>query len=125
MMSIMQLQLIPCLWLIEVEGRLDQSQTPELEKILKQLQNDPQCSIIVDFSQATYINSGGLRCLLTSSRLAKSQGGDVVLCGLKARITEIFDMVGLNHVFTIYSTRGEAVDHFDSLQSDAPTGNSG
>jgi anti-sigma B factor antagonist len=113
-MTIAQLQLAPTLWLIEVEGRLDQSQTPELETILRQVQADQQYNIIVDFNQATYINSGGLRSLLTSCRLSRNQGGDVVLCSVKARIAEVFDMVGLNQVFAIYTTREEAINHFDS-----------
>jgi anti-anti-sigma factor len=113
-MTIAQLQVAPQLWLVEVQGRLDQSQTPELEKILQQIQADQHYNIIVDFDQATYINSGGLRCLLTSCRLSRSQGGDIVLCGLKARIAEVFDMVGLNQIFAIYATRGEAIGHFES-----------
>jgi anti-sigma B factor antagonist len=114
MMTIAQLQLAPNLWLVEVQGRLDQSQTPELEKILQQVQAYQAYNIVVDFSQATYINSGGLRCLLTSCRISRSQGGDVILCCIKARIAEIFDMIGLNQVFTICATRGEAIDRFNS-----------
>jgi anti-sigma B factor antagonist len=100
------------LWLVEAHGRFDQSQTPEFEQILRQILDNQHYNIIVDFSQATYINSGGLRCLLTSCRLSRNHGGDIVLCGLEARIAEIFNMVGLDQIFTIYPTREEAVDHF-------------
>lgn len=111
-MTIKQFQLTPDLWLVETEGRLDQSQTPEFEKILRQILADQHYNIIVDFSQATYINSGGLRCLLTSCRLSRNQGGDIILCGLEARIVEIFYMVGLDQIFTVYTTREEAIEHF-------------
>lgn len=111
-MTIKQLQLAPGLWLVETEGRLDQSQTPEFEKILRQVLADQHHNIIVDFSQATYINSGGLRSLLTSCRLSRNQGGDIILCGLESRIAEIFNMVGLDQIFTIYETREEALEHF-------------
>jgi anti-anti-sigma factor len=105
-------QLPQDLWLVEAQGRFDWSQTPEFEKILRQLVDDQHNNIIIDFSQATYINSGGLRSLLTCCRLSRNQGGDIVLCGLEARIAEIFIMVGLDQVFAIYATREEAVDHF-------------
>ena len=106
-MTIKQLQLSSDLWLVETEGRLDQSQTPQFEKILKQLLARQTPQFIVDLSQATYINSGGLRCLLTGRRLSRKQGGDIVLCGLE-RLSEVFKMVGLDQVLIIYETRDEA-----------------
>ena len=74
-------------------------------------------NIIIDMSSATYINSGGLRCLLTGCRISRNQGGDIVLCGLNARMTDIFEMVGLDHIFTIHTTRREARDHFGFEES--------
>jgi anti-sigma B factor antagonist len=110
--TIAQRQLAKDLWLVEAQGRFDRSQTPEFEKTLLHLLDEQHYNIIVDFSQATYINSGGLRCLLTCCRLSRNLGGDIVLSGLEARIAEIFSMVGLDQVFAIYATPEEAVDHF-------------
>jgi anti-sigma B factor antagonist len=115
--TVTQFPLTPQLWLLEVQGRLDQSQTPQLETILDQTQAEQHFNIIVDFSQATYINSGGLRCLLTGCKRARNMGGDIVLCCLKTRIAEIFYLVGLDQVFSIYATRKEAIDHFDSQEA--------
>lgn len=111
-MTIAQRQLAQDLWLVEAQGRFDRSQTPQFEKILRHLLDNRHYNIIVDFDQATYINSGGLRCLLTCCRLSRNQGGDIVLCGLETRVAEIFNMVGLDQIFVIYATREEAVDHF-------------
>jgi anti-anti-sigma factor len=110
--TIAQHELTQDLWLVEAQGRFDRSQIAEFEKILRQLLDEERYNIIVDFSQATYINSSGLRCLLTCCRLSRNLGGDIVLSGLQARIAEIFSMVGLDQVFAIYATREEAVDHF-------------
>jgi anti-sigma B factor antagonist len=66
---------------------------------------------IVDLSEATYINSGGLRCLVSAWRRTQAQGGDLVLCGLNARLEEIFSLVGFDRVFQIYATYEDAQKH--------------
>ncbi|MFQ5421945.1 MAG: STAS domain-containing protein, partial [Anaerolineae bacterium] len=59
--------------------------------------------LIVDLADTSYINSGGLRCLVTVWRQARQKEGNLVLCGLSPRIQEIFTMVGFDKVFQIYT----------------------
>ena len=103
-MSIWQEQLSNGAWLVGVEGRLDQSQNPQLEENLTTLLDDGHHRLIVDLTAATYINSGGLRSLVSAWRKARQQEGDLVLCGLNPRLQEIFSMVGFDKVFQIYPT---------------------
>jgi anti-anti-sigma factor len=56
-----------------------------------------------------YINSGGLRCLVTAWRRARQAQGDLLLCGLNQRLNEVFTMVGFDKVFGIYSSCEAAV----------------
>ena len=107
-MSIGQQELSSGEWLIEVSGRLDQTQTPELEEHLDNLLARGNHRILVDMSGVTYINSGGLRCLVTAWRKAKKQGGNVVLAGLRERVNEVFSMIGFDKVFDVYATRASA-----------------
>jgi anti-sigma B factor antagonist len=92
------------LWLVGVRGRLDHSLTSELELKLNDLLNDGHTQLLVDLTEVEYINSGGLRCLVSAWRNARQQQGDVRLCGLNTRLTEIFGMVGFDKVFQIYTT---------------------
>ena len=62
-------------------------------------------------TEATYINSGGLRCLVSAWRRTREQGGDLVLCGLNSRLEEIFSLVGFDRVFHIYATYEDAQKH--------------
>ncbi|MBX3058426.1 MAG: STAS domain-containing protein [Anaerolineae bacterium] len=103
-MAIQQEPLKNDIWLVRADGRLDQSQTPLLEAALNQLLDDGRTILIVDLSQASYINSGGLRCLVSAWRRAKQQDGDVLLCGLNDRLQEVFTMVGFDKVFQIHPT---------------------
>ncbi|MCA9936283.1 MAG: STAS domain-containing protein [Ardenticatenaceae bacterium] len=96
------------IWLIGVRGRLDQNLTPQLENNLNTLLADGVQFLVVDLDEVTYINSGGLRCLVSGWRKCKRQDGNLVLCNLNGRLREIFIMVGFDNVFDIYPTRQEA-----------------
>jgi anti-anti-sigma factor len=102
-MSIWQEQLSQNIRLIGLQGRLDQTQTPQLETELNSLlDTEKSIRLIVDLTQVSYINSGGLRCLVGGWRRARQQDGNLVLCGLSERLQEIFAMVGFDKVFQIY-----------------------
>jgi anti-sigma B factor antagonist len=90
------------LWLVKVDGRFDQSQTAALESVLSELLNHGRVTLIIDLSQTHFINSGGLRCLVSAWRKAKQQDGNLVLAGLNGRLQEVFSMVGFDKVFQIY-----------------------
>ncbi|MCA9928318.1 MAG: STAS domain-containing protein [Anaerolineales bacterium] len=94
--------------LIYVQGRLDQSQNHILEEQLNQLLQSGYNRLIVDLAETSYINSGGLRCLVSAWRQARQLEGNLVLCGLSARLQEIFSMVGFDKVFTIYTNNESA-----------------
>lgn len=96
------------LWLVTVDGRIDQNVTPDLEETFNELFEAGHTKLIVDLSGATYINSGGLRCLVAAWRRARQRGGDVYLCGLRSRVNEVFSMVGFDKVFKVYPGRAEA-----------------
>lgn len=89
-------------WLVGVRGRLDQSLTPQLEQNLSDLLNEGCVHLLVDLTEVEYINSGGLRCLVSIWRQARRQNGSLSLCGLNSRLSEIFDMVGFDKLFNIY-----------------------
>jgi anti-sigma B factor antagonist len=95
--------------LVRVDGRLDQQQNKTLEDQLTALLEAGHHQILVDLSQTEYINSGGLRCLVTAWRKARQQKGNLVLSGLNQRLQEIFSMVGFDHVFQIFATPVEAI----------------
>jgi anti-sigma B factor antagonist len=107
-MTIAQRELTDGVWLVSVDGRLDHTQTPALENTLNALIDEGHHRLIVDLSELTYINSGGLRCLVTAWRKAKKEEGNLLLSGLRARVLEVFSMVGFDKVFDVYPTREAA-----------------
>lgn len=107
-MTITHTSIAEGVWVVRADGRLDQNAIPDLEQTLNALLDDGVAGIIVDLSQASYINSGGLRCLVSAWRRAQRQESTIVLCGLNARLLEIFTMVGFDRVFQILETCAEA-----------------
>ncbi len=107
-MNIWQEEMGNGIWLLGVNGRLDQTLNPELEQQLNALLADGKNKLIVDLTRTNYINSGGLRTLVTGWRKARQQDGNLVLCGLDGRLQEIFGMVGFDQLFQIYPDRQTA-----------------
>ncbi len=87
---------------IHVAGRLDQSLNADLEEAITALLDAGGINLIFDLTETSYINSGGLRTLVSAWRRARSRGGSVAICGLNARLDEIFKMVGFDQVFDVF-----------------------
>jgi len=92
-------------WLVGLNGRLDQDLSPQLEERLVELLENGRSRLLVDLSGVTYINSGGLRCLVSAWRKARRQNGDVMLFGLNVRLQEIFSIIGFDSVFKIFDSQ--------------------
>jgi anti-sigma B factor antagonist len=99
-------------WLVTASGRLDQSQAGQLEEILQALLKEGRNQLIVDMAAVDYINSGGLRCLVTAWRMARQENGDVLLCSMTPRVYDIFKMIGFDKVFRIFPNRDEASQYW-------------
>ena len=98
--------------IITPQGRLDAAGTRPLEAELKKRIAAGQTRLIVDFQNTRYISSNGLRVLLAALKQASKHGGTLKLCGLAARLKEIFAMAGFDRVFEIFETREDAEKSF-------------
>lgn len=98
-------------WQLDLAGRLDSKNSTTLEEILHEaLIDQGHYRLIINLDGVDYISSSGLKALVTAWRLARDNGGDVLLTNLQARIQEIFDMIGFDMMFNIYPTPTDAID---------------
>lgn len=95
--------------IFQVKGRLDSSSTPELEKSIQDSLDQGSKTLILDFSDLEYINSAGLRILVMSYQRLQPLGGQVMVCGVRDYIAEIFDISGYNRIFRMYANLDLAV----------------
>jgi anti-sigma B factor antagonist len=98
--------------IIAPRGRLDAAGARPLEIELKQLIAEGKTRLIVDLQEKRYIGSNGLRVLLAALKRVNQRGGTLKLCGLAARLKEIFTMAGFDRVFEIFETREQAEKSF-------------
>ena len=66
--------------------------------------------MIVDFSDTTFIDSTTLGVLVGGVKRLRTNDGQLSLVCSDRNITKIFEITGLDRVFTIYATRDEALD---------------
>lgn len=86
---------------INVENELDLEKAGKLEDILNNLINLGYKNIIVDFSKCFYIDSTGLRVLVsTKNNLAKLEG-KIEIRGLTGKVKEVFKLTKLDKIFNI------------------------
>ena len=84
---------------IALEGRLDTTTSPELEKELKE--SLPGVSqLTLDLEKLEYISSAGLRVLLAAQKTMSAQG-TMKLIHVNEIIMEIFEITGFSDILTI------------------------
>ena len=98
--------------LIEVSGRIDSSNAPELDETLKQLADQDRPQLVLNLSQVDYMSSAGLRAIVTALRAAKKSGGNVHLSQPSDRVREVLELAGLHTLFQIYEDDTAAVGDF-------------
>ena len=84
---------------IALEGRLDTTTSPELEKELKD-GLDGIDELTLDFEKLDYISSAGLRVLLAAHKTMMKRGGMKVI-HVGDTLMEIFDVTGFTDILTI------------------------
>lgn len=84
---------------IYLEGELNSSTAPELDKFISESLNNIT-SLIFDFEKLEYLSSAGLRVLLVSQKVMDKQG-KMVVRHVNEQIMDIFTMTGFVNVLTI------------------------
>ena len=82
-----------------LEGRLDTTTAPELDKAFKETLDGVR-ELTLDFSALDYISSAGLRVLLSAQKLMNKQG-EMKITHVNDIIMEIFDVTGFSDILTI------------------------
>ena len=94
---------------IALSGKLDTLSSVPLDEKLKELANNNVNKIVIDFSDLDFISSSGLRVLLSTAKKVKSTNGKLALSALQEHVKEVFDVAGFTMLFSIFSSKDEAV----------------
>ena len=95
--------------IIAIAGDVDADTSSTLECVIVQVLNAGRNRLVLDFSHVDFLASAGLRVALNAQQRAHALGGEVRLCAMSPHVFKVFEMVGFNQMFTITSTRDEAL----------------
>jgi anti-sigma B factor antagonist len=89
--------------IVSLSGELQRQTAPGIQdKILPLIA--PDCKILLDLKDVSYMSSAGLRLLLLFYRQIEEQHGHVVLTGLQEMVKDTMSITGFLEFFTAYPT---------------------
>jgi len=94
---------------ISVTGEVDLYTAPELKRELVTAIDEGARRVIVDLSEATFIDSTTLGVLLSGVKRLRPVGGELAVVCTDRNIRKIFEITLLDRVFAIYEDRSEAL----------------
>ncbi len=97
---------------ISPEGQLNSGNAAAAEaEILGQLAGGAN-RLLLDLTQLDYISSAGLRVVLVMAKRLKQSAGQLVLCGMRPHIRDVFDISGFLNILNVAETRELALQRF-------------
>ena len=100
------------IWLMKLYGGIDSGQSHAVGLALSEQLALGHKRLILDLAHVDFISSEGLRILVGAWQRARESKGNLVLVGVKPRIFEMLQIIGLDLVFPIAETQGEAIAQF-------------
>ena len=84
---------------LKIEGRLDTTTAPSLEKVINELPADVN-DLLFDMNALAYVSSAGLRVLLSAQK-KMNKLGKMKLIGVCEDVMEVFEMTGFSDILDI------------------------
>ena len=94
---------------VAVGGEVDLHTAPALKLALGEVIDQGARYVLVDLSRATFIDSTTLGVLVSGLKRLRANDGELSLVCSDRNIAKIFEITGLDRVFSIYESRDEAL----------------
>jgi anti-sigma B factor antagonist len=86
---------------LHLQGEIDAHTTPRLGEALAPFVVAGGQPVRIDMSAVTFMDSSGLRVIVSSTSEARSSGGDIVLVSPTPAVTRVIEISGLTDHLTI------------------------
>ncbi len=87
--------------IVALQGNLDAQSAPERRRQLKEVIADGGTLLALDLSGVKFMDSMGLAVLLTALKLARNEGGDVVLLRPIGQVRFLLELTRLDRIFAV------------------------
>jgi anti-sigma B factor antagonist len=98
--------------LVEASGRIDSMNANELGEALSAQIDGGGLHLVLDLGSVEYMSSAGLREIVSALKKAKRASGDLRIAQPSDRVREVLEMAGLDTIFQIYPSLGDAVSSY-------------
>jgi anti-sigma B factor antagonist len=102
---------------IALTGEVDLYTAPEFKQELVRLIDDGARKVVVDLTGTTFIDSTTLGVLVSGLKRLRPKGGQLVLVVTDRNIRKIFEITGLDRVFSLHHERADAVAELAAASS--------
>ena len=94
---------------IKLQGEVDLYAAPELKDHVNRAIESGKTKLILDLSEATFIDSTTLGILVSGMKRLRPRGGMLAVLCPDPTMARIFDITGLSKVFPIHGSLDEAL----------------
>jgi anti-sigma B factor antagonist len=94
---------------LDVAGQVKGGDAADLRATIKRLQEQGETDLLIDLQSVGFIDSSGVGMLIHCLQELRAQGGDLRLLKLNEDIHDLFEMVAIDRLFTIYQSDEEVV----------------
>ena len=96
---------------VAILGEVDLSTAPELKEALAEVTDGGARGVLVDLSNATFIDSTTLGVLMGAVKRLRPLGGELAIACHDPNIRKIFEITMLDRVFNIFDTSDAGIAH--------------
>lgn len=100
--------------IIDIEGKLNSETAEALINNVDALIEQGKLSILIDGEFLTFISSGGIGALLSSTNKIRKSGGTLAISSLNSEVESLLKTLRITELLRIYPTKEEAIDSFKS-----------
>ena len=104
-----------------IAGEADISTAPDVKQALTGLVDGGATRLVVDLSDATFVDSTTLGVLMGAARRVRAQQGDLAIVCRDPNIRKIFEITLLDRILDIHESAAYAVTGFDEPSNGSST----
>ena len=105
-----------------LEGRIDSSGSLQLDSAMKERLVPTDRAVLFDMTGVSYMSSAGIRVFSGLEKLLRERNGHLLLCAVQPAVAKVLEITGFYRIFTLCSTRDEALHRCRLAKSPAEIG---
>src|SRR5438105_2331445 len=95
------------------QGRLDAGTAGVFRAEVRDLLDAGAARIVLDMSEVSFLDSGGIGGIISGVRLVRKAGGDLRIARPSPQANMVLELTSLNKVLPVYSSLEDALAGFD------------